>query len=127
MGSSPYEVQLAPADVYYGPIGEAFPDVDTTPAGNWTALALSTRITDDGIIIGGAVQAAMVRSLGSPAPVKAGIVSRDFAIGFAVEDTSPEILAVAMGGDDADVVTAAAGGGAPGTKKIALPHSPTPH
>ena len=130
MGSAPWEKQYAPADVYYAPIGEAFPDVDTTPSGNWKALALATEITEDGIIIGGAVQAAMMRSLGSVAPVKAGVVTRDFAIAFAVEDISPEVVALAMGADPADattgVITAAAGGGHPGTKKIALPASPTP-
>jgi hypothetical protein len=125
-GSAPYEKQYAPASVYRAPIGEAFPDVDTAPTGNWDPICLATEVSEDGIIVGGAVAAAMMRSLGSPAPVKAGVNTRDFSVGFASLDVSPEVVALAMGGDDADVVTAAAGGGHPGTKKIALPNSPTP-
>lgn len=124
--SAPFEIQLGPADIYYAPIGEPFPDVDTAPAGNWELLALATNITEDGITVGTQVQDSRIFSLGGVAPVKAGIVQRQFTLEFNVMDMSAETQAFAMGADPADVVDTPAGGGSPGTKEISLPASPTP-
>lgn len=124
--SEPFEVQVGPADIYFAPIGEPFPDVDTAPAGNWDLLVPGTRITEDGITIATQVQDTRIFSLGSVAPIKAGIVQRQFTAEFNVMDLSAEAVALAFGADPADVVDTPAGGGSPGTKAIALPASPTP-
>lgn len=126
MSSAPFDKQLAPADIYYAPIGESFPDVDDTPAGNWALLAASTDITEDGITINTNVQDARVFSLGGVAPVKAGIVRKEFTADFSVMNMSAEQNLLAAGGDPDDVTPTAHGGGHPGTKKFSLPASPTP-
>lgn len=118
--------QYAPADVYYAPVGETFPDVDTTPAGNWEILALATEITEDGITAGGNVDPALMFALGSVAPVKAGINRRQFQLEFETMDLSVANVALAFGGDPDDIVTDVAGGGSPGTSSIDLPASPVP-
>lgn len=124
--TSLYAKQYAPADVYFAPVGEAFPDVDTAPAGNWETIALATEISEDGITCGGTVDVAKMFALGSVAPVKAGVNHREFQVEFATMDASAENVALAFGGDPDDVATVAAGGGAPGTKSINLPASPVP-
>lgn len=100
--SAPFDKQLAPADIYYAPIGEAFPAVADTPAGNWVLAAASTDITEDGITVATNVQEALVRALGSVAPVKAGIVTKDFALEYACHSMTPERMLLAEGGDPDD-------------------------
>lgn len=124
--TSIFAKQYAPADVWYAPVGEPFPDVDTIPAGNWATIALSTEITEDGITCGGSVDPALLFALGSVAPVKAGINRRQFQVEFETMDTSAENVALAFGGDPDDVVSTPAGGGSPAIKEIDLPASPVP-
>lgn len=127
MSSAPFDKQLiANASIYYAPIGEPFPDVDTTPAGNWELLAAPTDITEDGVTINTAIQEALVFSLGGVAPVKAGIVQKQFTLEFSIMNASAEQLALAAGADPDDVTTTPAGGGSPGIKTLSLPASPTP-
>lgn len=118
--SAPYEKQLAPANIYYAPIGEAFPDVDTVPAGNWLPLAIATDITEDGITINTNIQDARIFSLGGVAPVKAGIVRKEFTCDFNVMNNSASQLALANGADPADVVSSG------GVDSFSMPASPVP-
>lgn len=126
MASAPFDKQLAPADIYYAPIGEPFPAISATPAGNWELLAASTDITEDGITPNSQIQDARIFSLGGVAPVKAGIVQKQFTLEYAVMNMTAEQLMLAHGGDPADVTDTAAGGGAAGHRSFALPASPTP-
>lgn len=119
--SAPFDKMLiANANIYYAPIGEAFPAVGSAPAGNWTLLAAATDITEDGVTIQTNVQDALIRSLGSVAPVKAGIVTKDFVLEFSVMNAALEQQALAQGGDPDDVTDNGT------NKSFPLPASPTP-
>ena len=124
--SAPYPIQLAPADIWLAPIGEAFPSINDTPAANWVLRLPATSITEDGITIAPQVQDSRVFALGSVAPVKAGIVQRQFTLECNLMDMTVEAIALAMGGDPDDVTDTAAAGGEPGHRSIALPSSPVP-
>lgn len=121
MASAPFDKMLiASASIYKAPIGEAFPLVAAAPAGNWTLLAAPTDITEDGIEIETSVQDARIFSLGGVAPVKAGIVQRQFTLNFRVMNAALEQLAIAHGG----ATTAVVDNGL--NKSFPLPASPTP-
>jgi hypothetical protein len=127
MASSPFEIQLGPADVYRAPLGESFPAVEDAPAGNWELIADAEHITEDGIVIRGNPDITLVRSLGTIAAVKAGMVARDFQLEFTVMDTRVEAQAVAYGADPDDAVTdTPAGGGAAGFRQVDVPIDPVP-
>lgn len=36
--TAPFNIVVGPADIYVAPVGEAFPAIDATPAGNWVSL-----------------------------------------------------------------------------------------
>src|SRR3990172_646272 len=121
MASAPYDKMLiANASIFYAPIGEAFPLVAATPAGNWALLAAPTDITEDGITIETSVQDARVFSLGGVAPVKAGIVQKQFTLNFSVMNAAAEQMMLAQGGDPDDVTDNGL------NKSFPLPASPTP-
>lgn len=120
MASSPFDKQLAPADIYYAPIGEPFPAVGDAPAGNWALAAASTDISEDGITVNTNIQDARIRSLGSVAPVKAGVVTKDFELAYQCISMTPENMMLAAGGDPDDVTDNGT------NKSFAVPASPTP-
>jgi hypothetical protein len=121
MASAPYDKMLiSNATIYYAPIAEPFPLVGAVPAGNWEVLALPTDITEDGITIETSIQDARIFSLGGVAPVKAGIVQKQFTLSFNVMNAALEQQALAQGGDPDDVTDNGT------NKSFSLPASPTP-
>lgn len=87
MSMEPFE-QLAgnPLDVYVAPYGEAFPDVDDPPAGNWTLLGT----TDGGQKIKDASPLTYFYDDSHQGPVKATRPKEDKTYSFLLVDLLPE-------------------------------------
>lgn len=116
----PYEIMMSGFDVYVAPVGEAFPDVDETPAGNWTLLGTNGKFnySEDGVVITHGQTISAHRTLGSTGPVKAARTEEELMIAFTLEDVSMEQYAKVLNG--VSVSTTAAGAGTPGYKDITL-------
>lgn len=125
---TPYEIIYAPAEVYAAPVGEAFPAVNATPAGNWALIGTegSKNYDEAGVVIRSPVAMAAFRSLGGTLKRKVSITERDFAVEFTVVDINPEEMAYALGVDPGDIVDTPAGGGQAGQQAITIPSSPIP-
>lgn len=125
---SPLEIVFAPGEVYAAPVGEAFPDVNEAPAGNWELIGTegSKNYDEAGVIIRSPVNMAKFRSLGSTVPRKVSITERDFVVEFTVVDMNPEELSLGYGADPDDIVDTPPGGGDAGERAITIPVSPVP-
>jgi hypothetical protein len=116
----PLELISGPFDVYVGPVGEAFPDVDTTPAGNWFKLGTGGAADYDegGVKIKHGQKLSKVFTLGSTGPRKVLREQETMVVSFTLLDLSPEQYAKAL--NDAAVTSVAAASGTPGYKKTAM-------
>lgn len=118
--SAPYEIIAAPATLYVAPVGEAFPDVDTTPAGNWVKVGTTGdfNYSEDGVTINHGQSVEVFRALGSTGPRKAWRTEEELIIGLTLVDISLEQYKHAM--NQNTVTTTPAAPGTPGTKSIGL-------
>lgn len=123
--SEPYEIMISPFEVYLAPVGEAFPDVDETPAGNWVKLGTNGKYnySEDGVTVTHEQEIFEKRTLGSTGPVKAVRTSEGLMIAFVLDDVSMEHYAKIL--NDATVTDTPAGAGTPGTRDIKLRRGPT--
>lgn len=128
MAEAPYEIVIGPAEVYVAPVGEAFPDIDEAPAGNWllVGLAGADNYSEDGVIIRRQVSNTLVRPLGSTVPVKAAITETGFEVEFTVMDLSPEAMQLAFGGDEDDITSTVASSGVAGNDVFDIVTDPVP-
>lgn len=96
--TQPYEVIAAPFTVWAAPVGEAFPDIDADPAGNWAKVGTSgdRSITEDGVTVNHAQSVEYFRALGSVGPIKAFRTAEDLMVSFAIADLSLEQYAHAL-------------------------------
>lgn len=120
MASEPYEIIVSPFEVYLAPTGEAFPDVDEAPAGNWQLFGTNGNqdYNESGITITHEQTVVQHRFLGSTGPRKATRTSEGLMLAFTLHDFSPEFYAKVL--NDNTVTTTNAGSGTPGTKKFNL-------
>ena len=120
MSETPYEVIAGPLEVWVGPTGESFPDVNDTPTGNWTKVGTSgvRTISEDGVTITHPQTVEVARSAGSTGPIKAWRTEEELHIAFSLLDLSPEEYARALNGNS--VETVAAGVGTSGVKQLGL-------
>src|SRR3972149_1711190 len=118
MSAKPYEIIAAPFKAYLAPVGEAFPDVDTTPAGNWVLLGTSgdKNITEDGVTVSHPQTLEMIRMLGSTGPLKAVRTEEDLLFSFVLADLTLEQYRHVL--NLGSVSTVAAGSGTPGYKHL---------
>jgi len=118
--SEPYEIIVAPFEVYLAPVGEAWPDVDTTPAGNWVKLGTNGKrnIADGGVTVTHEQTIVEKRNVGSTGPIKAVRTEEKMTISLTLEDLSLEQYAKAL--NNVTVTDTAAGSGTPGYRKIPL-------
>lgn len=116
--SAPFEIIGAPMDIWTGPVGEAFTDVDTTPAGNWILLGTSgdSNYNEDGVSISNPQTVGLIRMLGGTGPVKASRSEEDLIITVTMHDLTLEQWAVAMNGNA--VVDTPAASGTPGFRTL---------
>jgi hypothetical protein len=116
----PFEIIASPFTVWAAPVGEAFPDVDTAPAGNWSKIGTSgdRNYTEEGVVVSPSQSIEKFRPLGATGPVKAWRVTEDMAIRFTLADLSLEQLQYALNGNTVTDTPAAVN--EPGTRKIGL-------
>ena len=115
---SPHEILVAPFQVYIAPYGESFPDVDTTPAGNWTLLGTNGKfnMSEDGVTINHEQTIVQLYALGSTFPVKAIRTQEACTVGFTLLDATLEQVKYALNNNT--VTDTAAGSGTPGYRVI---------
>ena len=118
--SAPLEIIAAPFTLYIAPAGEAMPDVDTVPAGNWTKLGTSgpENYLEEGVTVEHGQTITTWRGLGSTGPRKAWRTEETQMVRMTLVDLTLEQLKVALNGNT--VTATPAGSGTPGTKKIGL-------
>jgi hypothetical protein len=120
----PFEIIMAPFEVWLGPVGESWPDVDTTPGGNWIKLGVNgKRNTADGGVTVNHSQAIKEHSNeGTTGPLKAVRTGEGLDIEFTLEDLTLEAYSKAMNGNVVSITAAAAG--TPGYRSIPLHMGP---
>lgn len=116
----PYEIIMSPYEVYLAPEGEAFPDVDEAPAGNWALLGTNGKFnySEDGVTVSHEQTTSPHRTLGSTGPVKATRTEENLLVSLILEDLTAEEYAKIL--NNVSVTSTAAGVGTPGTKDITL-------
>jgi hypothetical protein len=118
--SVPYEVIAAPFVVYYAPVGETFPLVDVTPAGNWTKVGTSGELnyTDDGVIVSHSQEIEEWYAGGDTGIRKVFRTKESQKVKFTLADMTLEQYRLALNMNA--ITTVAAGSGTAGYKKIGL-------
>lgn len=92
------EIVNGPLEAYWGPVGESYPAIGTTPAGNWTLIGASgsENYTEDGVSLQGEDSVEFFRALGSPYPRKAFRTSADLIVSLTMVDLTPAMLRLAF-------------------------------
>jgi hypothetical protein len=118
--SEPYEIMIAPLEAYLAPVGETFPDVDTTPAGNWVLLGTNGEINmeESGVMVSHQQTIQKKRTLGSTGPVKVVRPEEDIILSMTLYDLTAEEYAKVLNGKT--VTDVAAGSGTPGYRHISM-------
>ena len=90
MAQDPITIMVAPFSVYIGPVGETYPDVDDTPAGNWVLLGTNgdKSMDESGVTITLNQTVDLHRVYGATAPIKATRSSEDVVVAFTLLDLS---------------------------------------
>src|SRR5262245_60682115 len=116
----PYEVIAAPYTVYIAPIGESFPAINATPAGNWVKVGTNGDLNyqDDGVTVQHSQTIEKWRSLGDTGVRKVFRTEEDLLIRLMLADVSLEQYRHALNMNA--VSTTAAGSGTAGFKKLGL-------
>lgn len=120
----PYEIIMAPFEVFTAPVGEAFPDVDETPTGNWELFGTNgiKNYSEDGVTVTHEQTLEPHRTVGSTGPVKVKRTEESLLIDFVLEDLSLEQYAKVL--NNVVVTDTAAGSGTPGHRDITLRQGP---
>ncbi len=118
--SAPLEIICAPLTVYIAPVGEAFPDVDEVPAGNWLKLGTSgdKNITEEGLTVQHPQALEYFRMFGSTGPRKVTRTEEDFILSFMLADLTLEQYAHIL--NTKTVTDTPAASGTPGYREISL-------
>lgn len=111
------EVVNGPLDVYWAPVGEAFPAIDAAPAGNWALLGTSgdENYHEDGVVVNIGQETSPWTPLGSTIPKKTFRVSQELFVTLTMVDLDPAHLRVAL---NLNAVTVTVG--PPATEEIDL-------
>ena len=117
---APHQITAFPLTIYVAPTGEAMPDVDEAPAGDWLKLgtAGAKDYAEEGVTVTHSQTIETFTGAESTAPRKAFRTEEGLVLAFTLSDLSPEQFATIL--DDASVTTTAAGSGIPGTKDFDL-------
>ena len=117
---APFEIIAAPFIVYHAPVGEAFPKINITPAGNWSQIGTGGDLnyTEDGVIVVPSQTVETFTPVGSTAPVKAFRTSEGMKIRFTVADLTLEEWTTILNSNS--VTDTAAGSGDAGFRDVDL-------
>ena len=118
MSSNPFQLIAAPFQVYLAPVGEAFPAIDATPAGNWAVLGSNKDYSEDGVTVSSTQEITTFRGLGSVADRAAFREGQSLMFGFTVHDVTADVYSKALNG--AAIVATAAGAGTAGHKSMEM-------
>ena len=114
------EIINGPLELYIAPVGEANPDVDEAPAGNWLKLGTSgdKNYHEDGVSIAHEQTIEEQRVLGSTGPIKAMRTEEGLVVTVQLLDLSPTEYARIL--NDNAVTSVAPGSGTPGYDHVGL-------
>lgn len=128
MAEAPYEMVIGPAEVYFAPVGTAFPTVNATPGAPWVRIGTSgaDNYSEDGVVVRRSLASSDIRALGSTAIRKAAITETGFEVEFSVMDMSPKEMLLAFGGDETAITVTAQGSGVAGNQAFDVPTAPVP-
>lgn len=117
---TPYEIIMSPFEVWVAPVGESYPDVDETPAGNWAKLGTNGKFnySEDGVTVTHNQSVSAHRTLGSTGPVKATRTEEDLMVSLVLEDLTAEQYAKIL--NNVSVTDTPPGAGTPGTRDFTL-------
>ena len=92
------ELVTAPFDLYWAPVGTAFPDVDAVPAAPWTLIGSggAVRYSEDGVTVSWDVTTEDVNVLGDIDPVCVNITGRNMMVKVKMLDHSLDQLRLAF-------------------------------
>lgn len=118
MPSSPFEIIAAPFTLWWGPVGEAFPDLADTPAGNWTQVGTSgdQNYNEEGVTVSHEQTLEYFRMLGGTGPRKVTRTEEMLLVRATVHDMSLEQYRLSLNNNT--VATTAAGSGTAGQKAL---------
>lgn len=116
--SAPFEIISAPFTLYWAPVGESFPAIDATPAGNWVKVGTSgdRDYADEGVTVAHEQSIEKFRGAGSTGPRKVSRTEEDLMVRLTLWDISLEQYRLAL--NNVAVVATAAGSGTGGFKTI---------
>lgn len=122
--SKPYEIIIAPYEVWLAPVGESFPAIEDTPAGNWAKLGTNGKRnqSEDGVTVTHEQTIYEHRNAGHTGPAKFARTEENQLISFVLEDLTLEQYAKLINGPTVDDTPA--GGGAAGYRDITLWQGP---
>lgn len=120
MANQPFEIIVAPFDVYVAPAGEAAPDLADAPAGNWALLGTNGKrnYSEDGVTVRHNQSLTEIRVAGTTGPVKAVRTEEGLVISLTLFDLTPAQYAKAL--NDATVSNTGAGVGTAGKNEFNL-------
>ena len=101
MSQDPFEIIVAPYDVYIAAVGTAFPTTPgDAPSGSWTLLGRqgAERYTEDGVMVQLSQTLSYVRAAKMTGPVKAIRTEEDCIISFTLIDLRPAQFTYALAG-----------------------------
>lgn len=95
MGNS-IEIVNGPLSLYWAPVGEAYPAVDATPAGNWVLVGSSgdQNYTEDGVVVTIEDEKNLWTPLGSAVPTAAFRTAQSIMVGLTMADMTMANLRV---------------------------------
>jgi hypothetical protein len=116
----PYEMIIAPFEVYLAQVGEAFPTVDDAPAGNWSLLGKNgmDNMADAGVTVTHEQTIVQKRNVGSTGIKKVARTEEGLTVSMVLEDLTLETYAKILNGQSIGQISA--GAGIPGQRSIAL-------
>lgn len=115
---TPFEIIAAPVVVYQAAIGEAFPLIDATVAGNWNKIGTSgdRNIPEDGVTVAHSQEIEPFYSIGGTGPQKVFRTREGFIVRFTLADLTLEQYARVL--NDNTVTDTAAQGGIAGFRDV---------
>lgn len=115
------EIIQGAGEIWLAPVGEAYPDVDEAPVGNWALLGGSSGnvfFGEEGITVTSEQTLALTRTLGSTGPVKATRIEERLTVaGLLVNGTAEEVAKLM---NNPTVTDTPAAGGTPGYRSFNL-------
>jgi len=114
----PYEIIVAPFELWLAPVTTTFPYADDAPAGDWKLFGTNGKdnYSEDGVTITHEQTINQIRTLGSTGPKKVSRPSENLTMALILQDLSAEQYGKVLNG--VTVTDVAAASGTPGTKDI---------